>query len=349
MKVIDLRSDTITQPTEEMRRAMYEANVGDDVYGEDPTVNSLEQLAAEMLKKEAALFTASGTMSNLLAVLTHTRPGDEILLGSESHMFWYEVGGAAALGGVVMRTIPNDRDGQIDLYAVEEAIRGQNIHYPRTALLCLENTHNRCGGAVLTVDYTSAAAELAHKHNLRVHLDGARIFNAAVALDVSASELVKDADSVCVCLSKGLSAPVGSLLCGTKKFVGNVRKWRKMVGGGMRQAGIIAAAGIIALETMVERLKDDHSNARRLAQGLADIPGITVLQKEVQSNIVMFELSANISVTEFMRQMNARGVKVGSRGGQKFRAVTHRMVDSADIDEALSRIEISMKSLKQGG
>jgi len=349
MKVIDFRSDTITQPTEEMRRAMYEATVGDDTYGEDPTVNALEQMAAEMLKKEAALFTTSGTMSNLTAVLTQTQHGDEILLGSEAHIFWYEVGGAAALGGVVLRTIPNDRYGQIDLNAIEEAIRTRNIHFPQTTLLCLENTHNRCGGAVLTAGYTSAAAELAHKHGLRVHLDGARIFNAAVALDVPASELVKDTDSVCFCLSKGLSAPVGSLLCGTQEFIESARKFRKMVGGGMRQAGVIAAAGIVALETMIERLKEDHSNARRLAKGLANIPGITVTNKEVQSNIVMFDLSADIAVAEFLQQTNTRGVKVGSRGGQVFRAVTHHMIDTTDIGEALDRIEICMKNIRQEG
>ncbi len=349
MKVIDFRSDTITQPTEEMRRAMYEANVGDDVYGEDPTVNALEQLAAQMLKKGAALFTASGTMSNLLAVLSHTHRSDEILLGSESHMFWYEVGGASALGGVVMRTVPNDQDGQIDLNMVEEAIRTKNIHYPQTTLLCLENTHNRCGGTVLTADYTSAAAELAHKHNLHVHLDGARIFNAAVALGIPASELTGDSDSVCFCLSKGLSAPVGSLLCGTGEFIESARKWRKMVGGGMRQAGVIAAAGIVALETMVERLEEDHSNARHLAQGLGRIPGITVTNKELQSNIVMFELSASVTAAEFSQQTNAHNVRFGSRGGQKFRAVTHRMISAADIDAALNRIEVCMKNIKQEG
>ena len=349
MDVIDLRSDTITQPTDEMRSAMFQANVGDDVYGEDPTINALEQLSAEMLSKEAALFTASGTMSNLIAVLTHTRPGNEIILGSEAHIFWYEVGGASALGGVIMRTVPNDRNGQMDLDAVEETIRGQNIHYPETALLCLENTHNRCGGAVITADYTSAIAGLAHKHELHVHLDGARIFNAAVALNTSAGELVKDVDSICFCLSKGLSAPVGSVLCGTQEFIANARKWRKMLGGGMRQAGLIAAAGIVALETMVARLKEDHSNARRLAQGLANIPGITVTNKEVQTNIVMFDLAPTISVAEFLRQLNNHDIKVGSRGGQKFRAVTHRMIGAVDIDEALKRIELTVKGLKKEG
>jgi threonine aldolase len=345
MKIIDLRSDTVTHPTDEMRHAMYEADVGDDVYGEDPTVNALEQLAAHMLNKEAALFTSSGTMSNLIAVLTLTHPGNEILLGNEAHMFWYEVGGASALGGIVMRTIPNNQDGQIDLTAIEEAIRGKDIHFPQTTLLCLENTHNRCSGAVLTPDYTSSAVGLALKYGLKVHLDGARIFNAAIALDVSASELAKDVDSVCFCLSKSLSAPIGSLLCGTGKFVENARKWRKMIGGGMRQAGIIAAAGIVALKTMINRLKEDHDNARHLAQGLARIPDITIPHPEIQTNIVMFESSPNVSGSDFIERLNDYGVKVGYHGGQKFRAVTHRMVNTADIDEALTRIETCVKKI----
>lgn len=345
MKIIDLRSDTITHPTDEMRHAMYEAGVGDDVYGEDPTVNALEQLAAHMLNKEAALFTSSGTMSNLIAVLTLTHPGNEVLLGNEAHMFWYEVGGASALGGVIMRTIPNNQDGQIDLTAIEEAVRGKDIHFPQTTLLCLENTHNRCSGAALTPDYTSSAAGLALKYGLKVHLDGARIFNAAIALDVPASELAKDIDSVCFCLSKGLSAPVGSLLCGTGKFVENARKWRKMIGGGMRQAGIIAAAGIVALKTMINRLKEDHDNARHLAQGLARIPDITIPRPEIQTNIVMFESSPNVSGSDFIERLNDYGVKVGYHGGQKFRAVTHRMVNTADIDEALTRIETCVKKV----
>jgi len=343
VKVIDLRSDTVTMPTDEMRRAMYEANVGDDVYGEDLTVNALEQLAAQMLNKEAALFVTSGTMGNLLAVLTTTRPGDEILIGSESHVFWYEAGGASALGGVVMRTVPNDQDGQMDLDMIEESVRAKNIHYPKSTLLCLENTHNRCSGAVLTSDYTSDATKIAHKHDLWVHLDGARIFNAATALHVPAYELAKDTDSVCFCLSKGLSAPVGSLLCGTAKFIEDARKWRKMIGGGMRQAGVIAAAGIVALKTMVGRLEEDHSNARRLVEGLADIPGITVLRKEIRTNIVMFESFSSVSGPEFMQQMEDRGIRFSYRGGRKFRAVTHRMVNAADIDEVLGRIELYAK------
>jgi threonine aldolase len=321
---------------------MYEAELGDDVYGEDPTINKLEQMAAHMLGKEAALFTSSGTMSNLLAILTHTRPGDEILLGSESHTFWYEVGGAAALGGVIMRTVANDEYGQIDVDMVDKAIRTKNIHFPPTTLLCLENTHNRCGGTVLTPEYTSTIAGLAHEHGLLVHLDGARIFNAAIALDVHASELVKPADSVCLCLSKGLSAPVGSLLCGTYEFIENARKWRKMVGGGMRQAGVIAAAGIVALQKMVGRLADDHENAKRLAQGLSLIPGITVQPQRIQTNIVLFESPPNLPASEFIRRVDAQGIKFTYRDGLRFRAVTHRMVGETEVDETLKRINLIM-------
>jgi threonine aldolase len=330
-----------------MRQAMYQAEVGDDVYGEDPTVNRLEQMSAAMLGKEAALFTASGTMSNLIAVLAQTHPGDEVLLGSEAHMFWYEVGGASALGGVVMRTVHNDQAGKMAPDAVEKSIRPGNIHYPVTSLLCLENTHNRCGGAVLSVDYTAAISGLAHQHGLLVHLDGARIFNAAIALGVSASKLAEPANSVCFCVSKGLCAPVGSLLCGSKGLVDKARKWRKMLGGGMRQAGVIAAAGIVALEKMVNRLAEDHATARHLADGLAQIRGMVVHPEQVQTNIVMFECPPVISGEEFAEQMNARGVKIGPRGGQRIRAVTHRMVEMEDIDEALNRIELVIKGLGQ--
>jgi threonine aldolase len=346
VKVIDLRSDTVTLPTEEMRRAIYEADVGDDVYGEDPTINRLEEMAAQLLKKEAALFTVSGTMSNLLAVLTHTSRGDEIIVGNEGHMFWYEVGGASALGGVVIHTIPNDEEGRMELEAIKQAIRTKNIHFPKTTLLCLENTHNRCGGAVLTPEYTSAAAEVAHENRLRVHLDGARIFNAAIALNIPASELTRDVDSVCFCLSKGLSAPVGSLLCGTREFVESARKWRKMLGGGMRQAGVLAAAGIVALQTMIERLKEDHDNAKRLAHGLARIPGITVQRPDPPTNIVLFRSFQNVPGLKFMEQMNSRGVRLSPRGGQDFRAVTHRMISATDVDEALTRIRRYAKEIR---
>jgi len=345
MNIIDMRSDTVTLPTEEMRRAMYEAQLGDDVYGEDPTVNRLEEMAAQMIGKEAALFTVSGTMANLIAILTHTHHGDEIIVGSEAHMLWYEVGGASALGGVVIRTVPNNQDGRMDLDVVEQAFRLKNIHQPETTLICLENTHNRCGGAVITPEYTAACVELANEYGLLVHLDGARIFNAAIASNIEASTLAQPADSVCFCLSKGLSAPVGSLLCGTQDFVDRARKWRKMVGGGMRQVGVIAAAGIVALEKMINRLSEDHDNARHLAYGLAKISGIVVNPETVQTNIVNFNTPHRVIADEFVQKMGARGVKFLSRGGQMVRAVTNRMISEEDIDEALRRIGLLMKEL----
>jgi threonine aldolase len=347
MKVIDLRSDTVTHPTPAMRQAMFEAEVGDDVYREDPTVNRLETMAAGIMGKEAALFTTSGTQSNLIAVLTHTHRGDEIIVGDEAHILWYEVGGAAALGGVILRTVPNDSCGRLNPDDIDRAIRSKDIHYPQTTLLCLENTHNRCGGTVLTTDYTEEVCNLAHTRGLKVHLDGARIFNAAIALGVPACVLAQNSDSVALCLSKGLSAPVGSLLCGSKDFVERARKFRKMLGGGMRQAGIIAAAGIVALETMIDRLAEDHSNARRLAEGLASIKGIRLAQDEIPTNIVMFHLSPELSPVEFVEGLERAGVKVGLRDGRPFRAVTHCMVSSSDIDEALTRIEAVCRRLRR--
>jgi len=339
MKIIDLRSDTVTHPTDAMRKAMAAAEVGDDVFGEDPTVDRLEIMAAQKMGKEAALFTVSGTMSNLIAVLTHTRNGNEIILGTEAHIFLNEVGGAAALGGVMVHTVPNDAGGRLPLADIENAIRDKNIHYPETTLLCLENTQNRCGGAVLTPEYTNQAVELAHRHGLKVHLDGARIFNAAVALGIPAAELAAGVDSVGFCLSKGLSAPVGSVLCGNKDFIERARKKRKMLGGGMRQAGVIAAAGIVALETMVDRLAEDHANARKLEAGLTQIRGITLAQEKIATNIVIFDLVQSFPVAEFITKLDSHGVKVVRFGNHRLRAVTHRMVSADDIDYALTKIE----------
>jgi threonine aldolase len=337
MKTIDLRSDTVTTPTEEMRRVMFEAEVGDDVYGEDPTVNRLETLAAELLGKEAGLFTASGTMSNLIAVLSQTRPGDEIILGHESHIFWYEVGGASALGGVMMRTLPNDNEGQIDLDDIKGAIRGRNIHFPKTSLLCLENTHNRCGGTVLTAADTAAVADVARDRGAALHLDGARIFNAAVALGVPAASLIEQADSISFCLSKGLSAPVGSVICGSAEFVGRARKARKMLGGGMRQVGVLAAPGIVALESMIERLQEDHDNARLLARGLAEVPGIEIDPETVQTNIVLFGLTEQDEIA-FFAALGKAGVLCLPHGPREIRMVTHYGISRDDIEVAVETI-----------
>src|SRR5215472_48552 len=272
-RVIDLRSDTLTMPTPEMRRAMAEAELGDDVFREDPTVNRLQEMAAERMGKEAALLVTSGTQGNLVGILSHTQRGDEIIVGDQSHVFHYEVAGAAVVGSLQLRTVRNI-DGMLDPAEVEAAIRPQDVHAPRTGVVCLENTHNRNGGAPLSASHTKAVADVAHRHGVLVHLDGARVFNAAVALDVDVRELTAPVDSVTFCLSKGLAAPVGSVLCGSKDYVETARKYRKMLGGGMREAGIIAAAGIVALTTMVDRLAEDHANARLIADRLAEIPGI---------------------------------------------------------------------------
>ena len=340
MPVVDLRSDTVTKPTEAMRRAMAQAEVGDDVVGEDPTVNRLEEMSAEMMGKEAALFTASGTMSNLLSVLALCGRGDEVVMGSQAHMFWNEVGGASALGGVQIRLVQNDDQGRVDPAEVEAAIRpGGNLHFPSTTLVCLENTHNRCNGGVLSPEEVAPVVRVAHAHGVPVHLDGARIFNAAVALETPVQELTKDVDDVSFCLSKGLSAPVGSLLCGSHEFVEGARKWRKMVGGGMRQAGILAAAGIVALDTMVERLAEDAARARHLAHGLAEVPGLVVDPGRFPTNIVFAELNSSLGpVPEFVSRLGAEGVKVSYPGGPRFRMVTHRHITDSDIDYAIDTI-----------
>ena len=340
MKVIELRSDTKTLPTEEMRRAMYEAEVGDDAAREDPTVNRLEELTAQIMNKEAALLTSSGMMANLIAVLTHAHRGDEVLVGSQAHMYVMERG-TPTLAGTIMRPISNEPNGQIDLNVIDETIRTNNAAYRSATLFCLENTHNSCSGAALTPDYTATAAEVAHRYGLQVHMDGARIFNAAVALNLPVSELARPADSVCFCLSKGLSCPVGSILCGTHEFVERARRWRQILGGQMRQAGHIAAAGIIALQTMVNRLAEDHATAQQLAFGLANIPGMVIQPERIQTNIVHFRPPSQFSSADFIRKMDAQGVRMG--GAARIRAVTNRMVTTADIDDALNRIELILK------
>ena len=339
MQFIDLRSDTVTLPTPAMREAMANAEVGDDVMGEDPTINQLEAMAAERVGKEAALLVVSGTMGNLVALLTHCGRGDEIIVGDRAHVFLYEAGGASALGSIHSRQVPNQPDGTLDLRQVEAAIRSDNPHFPRSRLICLENTHNRCSGACLTPNYMGQARGLADKYALQIHLDGARVFNAAIALGVDVRELTRHANSVSFCLSKGLSAPVGSLLCGSGDFIRQARRNRKLVGGGMRQAGVIAAAGIVALEQMVDRLADDHANARRLAEGLAAIPGISLDPARVQTNIVIFELQDGApDAAEFCRRLAEQSVKMSIVGGRQVRAVTHYGIEAAHIEQALAAV-----------
>lgn len=335
MRVIDLRSDTVTKPTPAMRRAMAEAEVGDDVFGEDPTVNRLQEMAAAIMGKEAALLVTSGTQGNLVSILAHCGRGDEAIVGDQSHTYLYEQGGMAALGGVHPRVLPNRPDGTIDLDQIEAAIRPDNVHFPRSRLLILENTHNRCYGAPLTPDYIRAAADLAHRHGLKVHVDGARIFNAAIALGVDVRELVEPVDSVTFCLSKGLSAPVGSVVCGSKAFIEEARRARKVLGGGMRQAGVIAAAGIVALTEMVDRLAEDHENARRLAAGLAQMPAFEVDLERVYTNIVYFDVVDGRRAEEVVQAAKEAGVLVLPVGPHRIRAVTHYGIEESDIEEAL--------------
>jgi len=330
-KKIDLRSDTVTLPTDEMREAMKNAEVGDDVYKEDPTINRLEDLAAKKLKKEAALFVSSGTMGNLIAILTHCQRGDEVILEMDSHIYYYEVGGMSAVAGVIPRLIVGDK-GILNPQDIEKAFREENIQYPKTTLICLENTHNRAGGTIIPLEVTEEICQLAHQRNIQVHLDGARIFNAAIALNIKPALLAKNVDSVMFCLSKGLSAPVGSILAGSKEFIQRARKNRKMLGGGMRQAGILAAAGIIALENMVERLEEDHKNARILGEGLADISGIKIDLETIQTNMVYFDLNeSGMDTYQFLPKLAEYNILGSPRPPTKVRLVTHYGINKDDI------------------
>lgn len=335
MTTIDLRSDTITLPTAAMREAMAAAEVGDDVFGEDPTVNRLEKMAAEKLGKQAALFVASGTMANLVSQMAHCSRGDEMILGDQAHIFLYEQGGSAAIGGIHARTLPNRENGQIDLNVIEAAIRPDNIHFPCTRLIALENTHNRCFGTPLNGDYMSSVGALARKHGIKLHVDGARIFNAAIALGVTAASLAEAADSISFCLSKGLAAPVGSLVCGDADFIDRARRVRKILGGGMRQAGVLAAAGIVALNEMVERLGEDHRNAAKLAAGLNEIDAILIDPDQVKTNLVFFDTKADMAAEDLSRQLGEHGLKVLPLGPHRLRAVVHYHITESQIDEAL--------------
>lgn len=345
MSPIDLRSDTVTQPTEAMREAMARATVGDDVLDEDPTIHELQDLAADILGKEAALFVPSGTMGNLISVLAHCGRGDEILLGDRSHIFLNEVGGVAAFGSVHPRTLPNEPDGTMPLDTIEQAIRSPDLHYPPTRLLCLENTHNYCNGSPLSVEYMGQVKQLAEKNGLKIHLDGARLFNASVALGVNVKELTRHADSVVVCLSKGLSAPVGSLVAGNKDFIRKTRKLRKMSGGGMRQAGHLAAAGLISLKDQVVLLEDDHKNAKALAEGIAATAGLSIDPNTVKTNILFFKLKdTGISPGEFVEHLKRQGILILEIEPAVFRAVTHRQISSEMISKTLKTMKAVLKN-----
>lgn len=333
MDWIDLRSDTVTHPTPAMREAMARAEVGDDVYGDDPTVNELEAYSAELLGKTAAMFVPSGTMGNLTAILSQCERGEEVILGALSHTFRFEAGGIAALGGLHPHTLPNAPDGTLDLDHIRSAIRPDDEHYPRTRLIALENTHNLCMGAALTAEYTQAVGQLAAEHRLRLHIDGARIFNAAAATSRSVAELVAPADSVTFCLSKALCAPVGSVVCGSHELISRARRIRKQLGGGMRQAGIIAAAGLVALEQMAPRLVKDHERARNLAADLAAISGIEVLNPEPQSNMVYirFDAASGRESASVAASLAEQGIKVVPRSETDMRLVTHYWIDDQAV------------------
>jgi threonine aldolase len=338
MEFIDLRSDTVTQPTPEMREAMATADVGDDVYGEDPTVNRLQEMAADLMGMEAGLFVASGTMGNLTGILAHCQRGDEIIVGSKNHVFLHEAGGVSVLGGVHSYQLHNQTDGSLALEDIAAAIRSDDPHEPKTRLICLENTHNACGGTYQTPDYIREVCEFAHQRELFVHLDGARIFNAAAAQGVKARMLTAPADSVSFCLSKGLCAPVGSVLCGSKGFIAKANRLRKMVGGGMRQAGILAAAGIVALQTMTNRLIKDHDRAKRLAEGLRQVNGLSLDPGTPATNMVFLSLKPDVRFTtrEFIQQLKIRQVLIDMAGERYFRLVTHYWINDEMVDETIA-------------
>lgn len=336
MRKIDLRSDTVTLPTEEMFEAIKNVELGDDVYGEDPTVNRLQKLGAEKVGKEDSLLVASGTQANLVSLLSLTRRGDEVILESDCHIYYYEVGGISAVAGLVPRPIRGDM-GYIGPDEIEKELRGEDIHFPNTGLISLEDTHNRAGGIIITPKQMREVYDFAKSYDLPVYVDGARIFNAAVALKTSVKNF--PCDAMMFCLSKGLSAPVGSMICGSREFVEKARKFRKMVGGGMRQAGILAACGIVALEKMVDRLEEDHKNGRLLAEGLSEISGIDIDPEIVQTNILYFDVvGLDMDGNEFIEKMRKRGVLFSDREGSYVRAVTHRGIEKEDIEETIEKI-----------
>ncbi|MEL7626060.1 MAG: low-specificity L-threonine aldolase [Anaerolineaceae bacterium] len=341
-KYFDFRSDTVTHPTEAMRTAMAAAEVGDDVYGEDPTVIKLEEKAAKMLGKEAGLLVSSGTMGNLIAVLAVCGRGDEVIMGTYGHTFLHEAGGVSALGGVVIHTIPNQEDGSLALEDIESAMRNpSDFHEPISCMVIVENTQNACGGKALDAEYMRSVGLKAKELSLHFHVDGARIFNAAVALNVPAANLVEQADSVTFCLSKGLCAPIGSVLCGDRQFIKRARRIRKMLGGGMRQAGIIAAAGIVALDSMIDRLAEDHVRARNLSDGLAQIPGVQLTKGSPNTNMVFFKLDPALGISNqtLIEEIKARGVLINDTSDGEIRLVTHNDINDSAIERCLEALK----------
>jgi threonine aldolase len=338
MEFVDLRSDTVTKPTPAMLEAMANAEVGDDVYGEDPTVNRLQEMAAEMMSKEAGLFVASGTMGNLAGILAHCQRGDEAIVGNKAHTFLFEAGGISAMGGVHSCQLPNQPDGSLALEDIDAAIRPDDPHDPITRLICLENTHNRCGGTYQTPEYMNRVSEFAHGRGLSVHLDGARIFNAAAVQGIKAKEIAGPVDSVTFCLSKGLCAPVGSVLCGSKEYIHKAHRLRKMLGGGMRQAGILAAAGIVALETMTGRLSEDHARARKLANGLKQVPGLVLDPEVPATNMVFLSLKPEVKsqTSEVVEKLKRCGILAGVTGQRSFRLVLHYWIDDAGVEKTIA-------------
>ncbi len=348
MRIVDLRSDTVTLPTDEMLKAIMKARLGDDQYGEDPTVNELQEKAAAKLGKEDALLVVSGTQANLVSVMSQTNRGDKVILEEESHIYYYEVGGISSVAGVIPHTVK----GRLGVPEPSDVKRITAIehryHQPKPTLLCLENTHNRAGGTCITAEQTKELASIARSCDMKVHIDGARIFNAAVALGTDVKDLARNADSVTFCLSKGLSCPIGSIVAGNREFIEKARKFRQMVGGAMRQAGVVAAPGIVALETMIDRLREDHDNARRLAEGLLKF-GIKIDMERVQTNIVLIDMNQlGTNSDEFISQIEKDGVKASNYGPTTVRMVTHRGIEREDIEYALDVLDRTLQRFKKG-
>jgi threonine aldolase len=341
MDRIDFRSDTVSWPTPTMRAAMAQARVGDDVYGEDPTVKALEAAAAALLGKEAGLFVASGTMGNLVAILAHAQRGEEAIVGADAHTFIHEAGGMAVLGGITPCPLPTDDTGRMALHQIAASIRDDDPHSPISKLILVENSYGSKNGYPIAPDYFAAIRNLADQHGLVVHLDGARFFNAATALNITPDALARDVDSVSICLSKGLCAPVGSVLVGSAPLIRRARRIRKLVGGGMRQAGVLAAAGQIALHEMTQRLHEDHTHARRLAEGLANIPGLRVNLDTIKTNIVFFELTGDFPVNSYQLQaaLQQKNIWVGTIDACQLRAVTHYWITQAHVDLFLEAVQ----------